>query len=390
MTTIFWEKFFMNMRMMNVAMLLGIALLGADVARAQENDVKPIDEVIVRVNAGVIMRSTFEAEQRNALEELKKKYSGEELEKHFNEWKPRILDDLISNQLLVQRAKDLSINVDAQVSQQLLLYMKETNCDSNNCLEQKMRDAGLDIEEFKRLLGEKFSRDAVLGQEVYGRIIRALTEKERREFYEKNKQNFVEPGEVTLSNIFIAFGKDPEQALARAKEVVVQARAGAVDFKTLAEKYAEGGPGKDPSLGSFKIPDLKPDVKAVVENAKVGDVSDPIKLEAGYSIFRVDQRKEPIQLAFDDERVQNYVGRALVDQHFGKEIEEYLTKLRNDAFIEIDPRYQFENMKVKPAPIKRVPYAEDNAKKREKEKEKEKKEKEKKAEAPKATANAKP
>jgi parvulin-like peptidyl-prolyl isomerase len=323
------------------------------------------------------------------LEELKKKYSGEELEKRFNEWKPRILDDLISNQLLAQRAKDLQINVDAQVNQQILRLMKENNCDSDKCLEQKMREAGYDIEEFRRVLGENFSREAVLGQEVYGKIYRALTEKEKREFYEKNKQLYAEPGEVTLSNIFIASGKDPDQALARAKEIVIQARAGAVDFKTLAEKYTESEPGKkDSSLGTFKIPELKPEVKAVVENAKAGDVTDPIKLETGYSIFRVDQRKEPNQLPFEDERVTNHVGRALVEQHAGKETEEYLTKLRNDAFIEIDPRYQFESSKVKSAQIKRVPYSDDNGKKK---KDKKEKEKEKKAvETPKATANNKP
>jgi peptidyl-prolyl cis-trans isomerase SurA len=383
----------MNMKLINVALLLGIALLGANVACAQESDVKPIDEVIVRVNAGVIMRSAFESAQRELLEELKKKYSGEELEKQFNEWKPRILDELINNQLIVQRAKDLSINVDAQVNQQILQLMKENNCDSDKCLEQKMREAGLDMEEFKHFFGEKFSKDAVLGQEVYGKVYRTLTEKEKREFYEKNKQLYAEPGEVTLSNIFIAFGKNPDQALDRAKEIVTRARAGAVDFKTLAQKYTDSEPGKkdkDSSLGTFKIPDLKPEIKAIVENAKAGDVTDPIKLEAGYSIFRVDQRKEPNQLAFEDERVQNHVGRALVDQHAGEEVETYLTKLRNDAFIEIDARYQFENSKVKSAQIKRVPYSDDNSKKKKDKKEKEKEKVKKATEAPKASADNKP
>jgi parvulin-like peptidyl-prolyl isomerase len=377
----------------NIALLLGIALLCATVAFAQESDVKPVDEVIVRVNAGVIMRSAFENAQRDLLEELKKRnLSPEELEKQFNQWKPRILDELIGNQLLVQRAKDLSINVDSQVSQEMLRLMKETNCDSDKCLEQRMREAGLDMEEFKRIRGENYSRDAVLGQEVYGKIYRALTEKEKREFYEKNKQQlYAEPAEVTLSNIFIAFGKDPDRALERAKEIVVQARAGTVDFKILAEKYTESGPGaKDPSLGSFKIPELKPEIKTVVENAKAGDITDPVKLEAGYSIFRVDQRKEANQLGFDDERVQNHIGRALVEQHAGEEVDAYLNKLRNDAFIEIDPRYQFENSKMKSAQIKRVPYMDESEKKKlKKEKEKEGKEK-KAAEAPKATANNKP
>jgi len=381
----------MNIRMINVALLLGIALLGANVACAQESDLKPIDEVIVRVNAGVIMRSAFESAQRELLDELKRKnLSPEELEKQFNEYKPRLLDDLINNQLLVQRAKDLSINVDAQVNQQILLLMKESNCDSDKCLEQKMREAGLDMEEYRRIIGENFSRNAVLGQEVYRKLLMSQTEKEKREFYEKNKQTlYVEPGEVTLSNIFIAFGKDQDQALARAKEIVVQARGGAVDFKTLAQKYTESESGKkDPSLGTFKIPELKPEVKAVVENAKSGDVTDPIKLETGYSIFHVDQRKEQNQLGFDDERVQNHIGRSLIDQHMGEDVEVYLTKLRNDAFIEIDARYQFENSKVKSAQIKRVPYSDDNSKKK---KDKKEKEKEKKAtEAPKAAADNKP
>src|SRR5262245_52032467 len=385
------EKLSMNMKLINVALLLGFALLTGNVACAQEGDMKPIDEVIVRVNAGVIMRSAFESAQREWLEELKKKYSGEELEKQFNELKPRILDDLINSQLLVQRAKDLSINVDAQVNQQILRIMKEYNCDSDKCLEQKMREAGYDIEEFKRIFGENFSREAVLGQEVYRKLLMSQTEKEKREFYEKNKQTYIEPGEVTLSNIFIAFGKAQDQALAGAKEIVVQARAGAVDFKTLAQKYTESEAGqKDPSLGKFKIPDLKPEVKAAVENAKEGEVTDPIKLEAGYSIFRVDQRKEPNQLGFDDERVQNFIGRSLIDQRMGDEVEAYLSKLRNDAFIEIDARYQFENSKVKSAQIKRVTSSDDNSKKKKDKKEKEKEKVKKPAEAPKAAADNKP
>src|SRR5262245_32926373 len=271
----------MKIGQINIALLLGIALLGASVARAQENDVKPIDEVIARVNAGVIMRSAFESQQRELLEELKKQgLLGDELEKKFNEWKPRILDDLINGQLLAQRAKDLSINVDAQVNQQILRLMKDANCDSDKCLEQKMREAGYDVDEYKRFLGETFSRQAVLGQEVYSRIYRALTEKEKREYYEKNKELYTKPGDLTLSNIFIAVGKDPDKALERAKEVVTQARAGAMDFKALAEKYSDSEASrKDPSLGTFKIPDLKPEVKAIVENAKAGDVSDPVKLD---------------------------------------------------------------------------------------------------------------
>ena len=377
------EKSFM--KFLKLAFLLGITLLCVDYSFAQEGEAKLIDEVIARVNSGVIMRSAFEAAQKDVLEELKKQgLKGEELEKKFNEWKPRILDELINTQLLAQRAKDLSINVEPQVNQQLLRMMKENNCESVECLGQKMREAGFDMDEVKRVMTENFSKDAVIGREVYSRVYQSLTEKEKREEYEKNKQYFSEPGEVTLSRIFIALGKDPVATQQRAAEIAVQAKSGTADFAALAKRYSEEPLGKDGGKigSSIKIPDLAPEVKAAVENGASGSVTDPVKLENGFYIFRIDERKETKVLPFEDEKVQDAIGRFLVGQRAEKKVEAYLATLRDDAFIEIDQRYQFENSKVKSAQIKRIPYSEESPK----EKKKRKKEEEKKAEREKKPA----
>jgi parvulin-like peptidyl-prolyl isomerase len=376
------------MKLVMLIGLLGVVLTGTGRVLAQEGEAKLVDEVIARVNSGVIMRSAFENAQKDVLEELKKQgLKSDELEKKFKEEQPRILDELIYAQLLAQRGKDLSINVEPQVNQQLLRMMKENNCESIECLGQKMREAGFDIEEVKRVLTENFSREAVLSREVYGRVYNQTTEKEKREAYEKNKERYTEPAEVTLSRIFIAFGKDQNQSLSNAKDLVTKARSGAVEFGALAEQYSEDELGKKNKgvIGAIKISDLAPDVKAVVENTPPGNVTDPIKLDNGYYIFRVDQRKEPKLLPFDDQRVQEDIARMIVGQKSQKEIEEYLAKLRDEAFIEIDERYQFENSKVKSASIKRVPYSEDSGKKK-----KEKKEEKKAEQLPKATANNRP
>ncbi|NBO64331.1 MAG: hypothetical protein EBU88_05710 [Acidobacteria bacterium] len=362
----------------SLVLLASLCLLcvGRDVA-AQDPDANLVDEVIARVNSGVIMRSSFESSQRDVLEELKKQgLKGDDLEKKFSEWKPRILDELINTQLLAQRAKDLSINVDAQVNQQLLRMMKENNCESLDCLSQKMREANYDIEEVKRIMSENFSKDAVIGREVYGRVYQQLTEKDKRDAYEKNKEFFTEPGELTLSRVFIAFGKDQAQAAIRTAEVLRQARSGAFEFGAIAERYSDDEAGRKNKglIGVIKIPDLAPAVKEAVEKLPVGSITDPVKLDNGFYIFRIDQRKEPLALPFEDEKVQDAIGRYLVNQKSEKQIEEYLTKLRDEAFIEIDPRFQFENSKVKSAQIKRVPYIEEKERKRlEKERQKERK-----------------
>jgi peptidyl-prolyl cis-trans isomerase SurA len=366
-------------RLLTTALMFGAMVLGGDsFVKAQDPDANLVDEVIARVNGGVIMRSSFESSQRDVLEELKKQgLKGDDLEKKFSEWKPRILDELINTQLLAQRAKDLSINVDAQVNQQLLRMMKENNCESLECLSQKMREANYDIEEVKRIMAENFSKDAVIGREVYGRVYQQLTEKDKRDAYEKNKQFFTEPGELTLSRIFIAFGKDQAQAMARTQEVLKQARSGAIEFGTLAERYSDDELGRKNKgvIGVIKVPDLAPTVREAVEKAAVGTVTEPVKLENGFYIFRIDQRKDPVALPFEDEKVQDAIGRYLVNLKSEKQIEEYLAKLRDEAFIEIDPRFQFENSKVKSAQIKRVPYIEEKERKRlQKEQEKERKE----------------
>ncbi|MGE0882952.1 MAG: peptidyl-prolyl cis-trans isomerase [Blastocatellales bacterium] len=371
--------------------LLGIVMACAVSVFAQSGEERPVDEVIARVNSGVIMRSAFEAAQKQVLEDLKNQgLQGAELEKKFNEIKPRILDELIHTQLLAQRAKDLSINVEPQVNTQFLRMMKENNCESLECLGQKMREAGYDMEEVRKLLTENFSKEAVIGQEVYFKIYRNITEKEKREAYEKNKEFFTEPGTVTLSRIFIAMGKDANQSLLRAKEIVLQARGGAVDFATIGERFSEDELCKKQKckLGDpIEIPKLLPEVKAAVENAKVGTVTYPIKLENGYYIFHVDDRKEPTLQAFEDENVQQKIGGYLVNQQAAAQIETYMEKLSREAFIEIDPRFQFEGSKVSSAQIKRVPYSEENSKTKKK---KEKEEKKKAEEAKKTAAEDKP
>ncbi len=374
------------MKLINRILLPGILIVCAVLANAQ-SDAPPVDEVIARVNSGVIMRSTFEAAQKEQLEQMKNAgLKGAELEKKFNEIKPKILDELIHTQLLAQRAKDLSINVEPQVNQQFLRMMKENNCESKECLSQKMREAGYDIEEVTKLLTENFSREAVLWNEVQMRIYRNLTEKEKREAYEKNKEFLTIPGEVALSRIFIALGKDPGQSLLRAKEIVLQARNGAIEFSALGERVSEDELCKKQKckLGpAIKISDLAPEVKAAVENLPVASITDPITLENGYYIFRVDERKEPTLMPFEDESVQQKLGGYLVSQQAEQQMDTYLAKLRDDAFIEIDPRYQFEGSKVKSAQIKRTAYSEENEKTRKK---REKEEKKKADEAKKAVA----
>ena len=193
---------------------------------------------------------------------------------------------------------------------------------------------------------------------------------------EQNKQLFSTPAELTLSHIFIAIGKDPDAALKRAQQAQTEASA-AADFVAFCQRVSEdqNTVSKKCVIGTLKMNELAPEVREAVDKLKVGEVSAPVKLGNGYSIFRVDARKDSVARAFEEREVADEVGQRLAYERADKQIDVYLDKLRSDAFIEIDPRYQFTDSKVKSAQIKHTPYdvAEDNKKKK-KDKDKEKKE----------------
>lgn len=365
------------MKLFRALLVSGFVFLCAASALAQEGEAKLVDEVIARVNAAMIMKSDYDRSQRDVLEELKQAgLKPEELEKRFSEAKASILDSLIDQQLLIQRARDLSIDVEAQINQQLLRIMKENNLSSIEELEQKMREVGVDINEVRRNFRNKLLTDEVLRREVYGQIYRGLTDTEKREFYDKHKDLFVVPGEITLSRILIKVGKDPAQALARANDIAAQARGGA-DFAALARRFSEEELGKKGGkMDSLKTDVLANEVRDVVSKAAAGTVTDPIRLQDSYMIFRVDDRKEPKTRSYDEEEVRQEVVNRMIYERSQGEIENYLKRLRADAFIEIDPRYQLPGMKVQSVSIKRVPFSEESDKERRKREKREKKEKE--------------
>jgi hypothetical protein len=188
------------------------------------------------------------------------------------------------------------------------------------------------------------------------------------------------PGEVTLSRIFLATGKDPKETEARAKSLADQARSGATDFATLAQRYSESEErAKGGSIGALKIPDLNADVRAAVATAKVGTVTDPIKLDNGYAVFRVDGRQEPVTKPFEDPDIQRDVSERLTLEKGAAQFDAW-DMIAGRLF----PRsIQYPMEQDKSAEIKHSPYLEEKDRKQQKKEEKKKaKEGEKTATAP--------
>jgi hypothetical protein len=143
------------MKTLRLLPFFSISILLGSFVYAQESGAKQVDEAIVRVISGIVLRSTFESELRESIAELKRRgFKGEELVKRFNEWKPLVLDQLINRLLLVQQATALSIDVRPEVDRLLLQIMMENDCESIECLKRKMREVSFDLDDVRYIITE--------------------------------------------------------------------------------------------------------------------------------------------------------------------------------------------------------------------------------------------
>ncbi len=80
------------------------------------------------------------------------------------------------------------------------------------------------------------------------------------------------------------------------------------------------------------MPNLREDLVAAIKNVQAGGVTEPIRVGEGFQILRVDARTPAgAEAVFNDNRVRE----ALLMEVQPKEREDYLQKLRNEAFIKI-------------------------------------------------------
>ncbi|MBK6313836.1 MAG: peptidyl-prolyl cis-trans isomerase [Blastocatellia bacterium] len=318
-----------------------IVAVAVFVGTALAQDQRLVEEVVVRVNNEIVTRSQFLEVIQQTEDDARQNRSPEEAEKILKDLRPRLLDLMIDNILLVQKGQDLGIDVEANINRQLTEAARERQMTITE-FEDAMRKSGVDPADTRSRLRERLMRDAVMNQEVYGAIYRGLTEREKREYYEKNTDKYMLPGELKLSELFIPVeGRSFSEIEGKARELVAQARSGS-SFIDIVKKngdanrasYANGG-----SIGSFASPeDLAAPLSTAIANLRTGDLTDPIRLADGVIVLRVDERRDAAPKKFEE--VQGDVALAITYGRSQEAERKYIQKLRDEAYIKVTDSYK--------------------------------------------------
>ena len=180
---------------------------------------KPVDEIIVRVNGDIILKSELEnakATLRNDLAQGQH-LQGVQLEQTFTEQSKFLLRDLIDQTLLVQQAKEAGINADLEIVKTMERMRQEYKFETMEALEKAIVEQNISLDDYKQQIRNRYLTSQVLGREVYPKII--ITNEEMRKYYDANQKNFDRPAGIQLSEITISTdGKTPEEIDAQRKK----------------------------------------------------------------------------------------------------------------------------------------------------------------------------
>jgi peptidyl-prolyl cis-trans isomerase SurA len=307
-----------------------------------------VEDAVVRVNDQIIDRSDYMRSQQQLLDEARQSnMTAEELAERQKD----MLRDMIDQQLLLSRGKELDINADAEVIRQLdeirkrnkLDAMEEKDCTTATCtsLEKAMRDSGISYEDFKAGIKNSIITQKVIGQEV-GQTLR-LTTKQEQAYYDQHKQEYEQPEQVRLSEILVptpdnATDAQVAQAKARAEDVVAKLKAGA-SFEEMAKQLSAGqtaSTGGD--LGEFKRGALGSSaLEDPVFALEAGGLTAPIRTRQGYVVLKVTEHTQagiPPLSAVEDQ-----VREAVGQEAMRPALRAYLTGLREKAYIDIAPGF---------------------------------------------------
>ncbi len=306
-----------------------------------------IEEIVARVNNAIITRNDLEREKEQIVSAAREK--GEDPDQLLAKAQPDILRDLIDQKLLIQKAAELDITGDTEVIKRLDELRKQLGLKSMEDLEEQARKQGVSYEDFKQNLRTSIVTQSVIGREVGSKI--QITKEEEQKFYEEHKKELDRPESVTLSEILIAPTKPakegeaapdptPEQLAAaekNANDILADLKKGA-KFADEARKYSDGPTAEQGGqLGDFRRGTLAKELEDKTFALKSGQITDVIRTKQGFVILRVDQHNAPGIPAFKD--VESNIQEAIYVQKLQPALRAYLTKLREDAFIDIHEGY---------------------------------------------------
>jgi peptidyl-prolyl cis-trans isomerase SurA len=261
--------------------------------------------------------------------------------------KLNVLDELINNEILLERAKKLNLEASDGEVEDKFTELKSPYTEDE--FQRQLKERNVSVSDLKSDLRRQLSITKLLNREVVAKI--SITDQDVSEFYNSNKAQFnVAEPQYRIAQIVVTPRKEPQirnrknddatneaEAQRKVKMLMDRLNSGA-DFAQLAMDYSEdmnsAATGGD--LGYVPESALNqsdPMLKKMVIGMKPGQVSQPLALKEGYRILKLVTRESPGQRNIADPQVQQTIRDTLRNRKEQLLRSAYLAIARDEARV---------------------------------------------------------
>lgn len=261
--------------------------------------------------------------------------------------KLNVLDELINNEILLERAKKLTLEASDGEVEDKFTEMKSPYTEEE--FQRQLKERGLSVDDLKKGLKRQLSTEKLLNREVVAKI--SITDQDVTEFYASNRAQFnVAEPQYRIAQIVVTPRKEPQirnrknddatnevEAQRKVKMLIDRLNSGA-DFSQLAIDYSEdmnsAATGGD--LGYVPESALNqsdPMLKKMVVGMKPGQVSPVLSLKDRYVILKLVTRESPGQRNISDPQVQQTIRDTLRNRKEQLLRSAYLAVARDEARV---------------------------------------------------------
>ncbi len=326
---------------------VGAMLLSMGVSCNKES--QPAPDVWAVVNGKEIKRQEVDRYYRTRVNPEGQEPSQEEA----LSLKLKVLDELINNEILLERAKKLNLEASDGEVEDKFTEMKSPFTEDE--FQRQLKERDVSVNDIKLSLRQQLSIEKLMNREVVAKI--SITDQDVTDFYNTNKEQFnVAEPRYHLAQILVTPRKEPqirnrknddatnEPEAARKVKMLMDKLSGGADFAQLAADYSEdmntaatgGDLGYVPESG-LNPPQVDPMLKKAVMSLKPGQVSQPIEVRdregVSYRILKLITRESPGQRTLADPQVQQTARDTLRNRKEQLISESYRAIARDEAHV---------------------------------------------------------
>ena len=320
----FWKR--------SVSILIGLWIVAltslSDPAAAEM-----LDTVVAKVNKEIITLSSV-LDRVHAFIVRTKEF--QENPPDMDELKRTTLEGMIREKLILNVVRRTRLSADEKQVQAALDDIQRRGALSDQHLKKMLEMEGKTLEEYKDEIRNQLLISKVVNFQVRSRI--KVDKEEITNYYDAHIKDFWKPSKVHARHILFILGEsltDEQKQIKeeKAQETLKRIRGGE-DFIEIAKEVSEdvtAQAGGD--LGILEKGKMVPEFEKAVFSLEEGKVSSIVRTPYGLHIIRVDKvypgETQPL------EEVENAIVGKIRETKYGKAYEDYIARLKKEAFIEL-------------------------------------------------------